>query len=418
MAHILFLSYFFTPDSLSTASLMSELAQDLRQIYGHQVTVITTTPHYNPLPESLAKQPLRPRWGQWLQESELNGIRVLHVQVAPKGSRVWTRAFDYLRFHILGTLIGWWLVNKPDILLVPSPPLTIGLQAWLLGLLQRAPYIYNVQEVYPDVAVRLGVLRNRLVIRLMEWLEIFIYDHARMITVISEWFRRALLAKDVPADKMRVISNFVDTDFMQPGTRPNEFSTAHNLDGKFVVIYAGNVGLTQSFEAMLATAQNLAHLSDLHFMIVGGGARWTWLEEELVQKKIKNVTLLSYQHRSHMQQIYGSADLCLVPMKPGMAQETFPSKIYEIMAAGQPVIVAAETDSELAWIVENAHCGWAVPPEDAPALTTAIEYAYHHRDELKQKQQQGRDYVVSHNSRHAVAQQYHQLITGILGRTR
>jgi glycosyltransferase involved in cell wall biosynthesis len=84
------------------------------------------------------------------------------------------------------------------------------------------------------------------------------------------------------------------------------------------------------------------------------------------------------------------------------------------MAAGRPVIVTAETDSELAWIVENAHCGWPVPPEDAPALTEAIEYAYHHRDELKQKQQLGRDYVVSHNSRRAVAQQYHQLITELI----
>jgi colanic acid biosynthesis glycosyl transferase WcaI len=394
---------------------MAELAQDLHKTYGHRVTVVTTTPHYNPLPEALARQPRRPRWGRWLQESELDGIQVLHVQVAPKGSRVWARAFDYLRYHGLGTLAGWWLVDKPDILLVPSPPLTIGLQAWLLSLLHRAPFIYNVQEVYPDVAVRLGVLRNRTLIRLMEWVERFVYSRARMITPISEWFRRALSTKNIPADKLRVISNFVDTDFMQPGERPNEFSTEHNLDGKFVVLYAGNVGLTQCFEDVLTAAQNLAHLTDLQFVIVGGGARWNWLEAELSRRGLANIKLLPYHHRSRMLQIYGSTDLCLVPMKAGMAQETFPSKIYEIMAAGRPVVVSAETDSELAWVVQTAGCGWAVPPDDAAALTAAVESAYRQRDELQRKGQQGREYVVTHNSRQAVAQQYHRLIAEILG---
>jgi colanic acid biosynthesis glycosyl transferase WcaI len=415
VAHVLLVSYFFTPDSLSTAALMAELAQDLHNTYGHKVTVVTTTPHYNPLPEALARQPLRPRWGRWLQESELDGIRVLHVQVAPKGSRVWARAFDYLRYHGLGTLAGWRLVDKPDILLVPSPPLTIGLQAWLLSLLHRAPFIYNVQEVYPDVAVRLGVLHNRTLIQLMEWVERFIYSRARMVTPISEWFCRTLSIKNIPAGKLRIISNFVDTDFMRPGDRLNEFSTEHDLDGKFVVLYAGNIGLTQCFEDVLTAAQNLAHLADLQFVIVGGGARRTWLEAELARRGIANVKLLPFYPQSRVPQIYSSSDLCLVPMKAGMAQQTFPSKIYTIMAAARPAIVSAETDSELAWVVQTAGCGWAVPPEDAAALTAAIEAAYRQRGELQNKGRQGREYVISHHSRQAVARQYHQLISEILG---
>ena len=218
MAHILFVSYFFAPDSLSTAVLMAELAQDL-QSQGHQITVVTTTPHYNLEAEALAQQPLWRRWGRWLQESDLNGIRVFHVQVAPKGSRVWSRAFDYVRYHGLGTLAGWLLVEKPDVIFAPSPPLTIGVHAWLLGLLHRVPFIYNVQEIYPDVAVKLGVLRNPTVIWLMERMAGFIYNRAAKVSVISEWFRRTLQAKKVPYDKLIVIPNFVDTDFLQPGER-------------------------------------------------------------------------------------------------------------------------------------------------------------------------------------------------------
>jgi colanic acid biosynthesis glycosyl transferase WcaI len=414
MAHILFVSYFFTPDNLSTAVLMAELAQDL-QALGHRITVVTTTPHYNLTPEALAQQPLRPRWGRWLQESELHGIRVLHVQVAPKGSRVWARAFDYVRYHGIGTLAGWLLVKKPDVLLAPSPPLTIGVHAWLLSLWHRAPFVYNVQEIYPDVAVRLGMLRNRQIIRAMAWLEIFVYRRSRVITVISEWFRRALVAKGVPTDAVRVIPNFVDTALMQPGERPNAFSTAHNLDGKFVVLYAGNIGLTQDFASVLTAAHNVMHLSDMHFVMVGGGARWAWLQDQLRQRNLKHVTLLPHLHHSRTPPMYAASDLCLVPMKPGMAQETFPSKIYTIMAVARPVIVASEADSELSWLVETVDCGWAIPPADAEALTTALAYAYHHRAEMQRKGQRGREYVVTHRSRQAIAQQYHNLISELTG---
>jgi colanic acid biosynthesis glycosyl transferase WcaI len=210
----------------------------------------------------------------------------------------------------------------------------------------------------------------------------------------------------------------VDTDFVQPGNRRNDFSSAHGLDNRFVVLYAGNVGLTQSFETILAAAQNLARLPDLHFMVVGGGARWAWLKEELARRGATNITLLPYQPRALVPHSYASSDLCLVPLKRGTAQETFPSKVYTIMAAGRPVLASTDADSELAWVVGQADCGWAVPSDDAEALAAAIEYAYHHRAESQQRGRRGRDYVVAHHSRQAIAQQYHNLISEVLSQSR
>lgn len=412
MAHILFVSYFFTPDSLSTAVLMADLAQELEAL-GHRVTVITTTPHYNLEAEALAKQPLRRKWGRWLQESRLGGIRVLHVQVAPKGSRLWLRALDYLRYHLIGLLAGIFLARDVDLVFAPSPPLTIGVHAWLLALWHRVPFVYNVQEIYPDIAVKLGVLRNPAAIRALERLERFVYARSARVAVISEWFRRTLLAKGVPADKLAVIPNFVDTEFVHPRPRRNAFSAAHGLDGKFVALYAGNIGLTQGFETVVEAARRAQAVPGLHFLIVGGGAQFGWLEEQIALHRLDNVTLLPHQPRSAVPDLYASADLCLVPMKAATAHDTFPSKIYTIMAAGRPALVAAEPDTELAWLVETSGCGWAIPPGDAHALTGALLEAMLQPGVAQRRGTRGRAYVEQQHARFAVARRYGDLFASL-----
>lgn len=411
---ILLLSLVFSPDSVSTSVLMTELAQELKK-QGHHLTVLTTTPHYNVEPEARQRQPLHRRWGGLLYQSQVDGIPVYHASIPVKGSRVGARLLDYLRFHAISTAAGLTVARDYDVILAPSPPLTIGLSAWILSLLRRVPFIYNVQEIYPDVAVSLGLLRSRPLIKLLEGLERFIYGRSTHISVISEWFRRRLQAKGVPADKLVVIPNFVDTDFMQPGPRLNPFSRTHRLDGKFVVLYAGNIGLTQGFETILAAADHLADQPAVQFVIVGDGTRRDWLAGQLAAQPRPNVTLLPYQPRSLVPHIYASSHLCLVPLKRGTAQETFPSKIYTIMAAGRPVIASADPDSELAWVVEAANCGWAVPPDEAAALAQAVRHAYQDQSTLRQKGQNGRHYVTAHHSRRAVALQYHALVQRLAG---
>jgi colanic acid biosynthesis glycosyl transferase WcaI len=392
---------------------MTELALELRK-FGHDITVLTTTPHYNVDPEARARQPLVRELGGLLYRSDCEGIPVYHASIPVKGSRVGARLLDYARFHAISTLAGLILIGRPDVILAPSPPLTIGLSAWALSLARRAPFIYNVQEIYPDVAVSLGVLKNRHMIQAIESLERFIYARSRTVTVISEWFRRRLLTKGVPTEKLRMIPNFVDTDFMRPGLRHNGFSSAHGLDDQFVVLYAGNIGLTQGLETILAAAQRLTHQSDLRFVIVGDGTRRGWLEDKLDREQLTNVMLLPYQPRSVVPQIYASSDICLVPLKRGTAQETFPSKIYTIMAAGRPIVASADPDSELAWVVQEADCGWVVPPDDPVSLAEMLAATYERRTELASRGQNGRDYVMAHHSRRAVAAQYDSLIREVV----
>jgi colanic acid biosynthesis glycosyl transferase WcaI len=409
MSRVLLLSLVFAPDGVSTSVLMTELAQELKQC-GHEVTVLTTTPHYNADPEARARQPLAKRWGGLLYYSTLDGIPVYHASIPEKGSRVGARLLDYARFHLISTIAGLTTVGKYDVILAPSPPLTIGLSAWVLRLLRGTPFIYNVQEIYPDIAVSLGMLENRRVIRLLEMVERFIYQRAHIITVISERFRQQLLKKGVPEQKLQVIPNFVDTEFVRPGPRDNAFSARYGLNDNFVVLYAGNIGLTQGFETILAAARKVQHIGDIRFLIVGDGTRRSWLQAQLEHGDHSNVTLLPYQPRSTVPDIYATGDVCLVPLKRGTAQGTFPSKVYTIMAAARPVIASADADSELAYLVERADCGWITPPDDATALADAIRISHRERNAREQKRQSGYEYVHRYHSREAVARQYDRLL--------
>lgn len=409
---VLLLTLIFSPDGVSTAVILTELARRLK-LLGHDVIVVTTTPHYNKDVEALAAQPLKRKWGPFLYESDCQGIPVYHARVQAKGRRIVTRLFDYLQFHAISTLAGLRLGGDYQVVLAPSPPLTIGLSAALLAALRRVPFVYNVQEIYPDIAVRLGVLKRRSLIRALEWLERFIYSRAEVIVVISERFRQRLLGKGVPSSKLRVIPNFVDVHFIQPAERRNSFSQEHNLDQRFVVLYSGNIGLTQDFETILETTQILTDLPDICFLIVGDGARRDWLAERISQVGLSNVRLLPYQPRGVVPQLYASSDVCLVPLRRGTAHDTFPSKIYTIMAAARPAIASADPDSELAWVVQQAQCGLNVAPSDPWALAEAVRTTYFGRDRLSEMGRRGRDYVVRNHSPEMIARQYHELLLAV-----
>lgn len=413
MAKVLLYTLVFPPDSVSTSLLFGDIVKELKKL-GHDITVLTTTPHYNKEQEALTLQPMHKKWAGLIYKSDYFGIPVYHVSMSSKGSSISSRLLNYTRFHIISSITGLIITRRYDIILTPSPPLTIGFNAWLLGLKRNVPFIYNVQEIYPDVAIKLGVLCNSRVIRAIECLERFIYNRARVLVVISDSFHFRLLTKGAPAEKLSVIPNFVDTEFIKPGSKNNAFAHIYGLHNQFVVLYAGNIGLTQSFETIIAAAGNLRHLPNLRFLIIGNGTRQAWLKKELEKQRLSNITLLPYQPHRIVPQIYSSSNICLVPLKRDTALDTFPSKIYTIMAAGRPAIVSADNDSELTSIVKRAYCGLVVPPENIGALINSITYAYHHQDKLYKMGNNGRNYVVTHHTRQAIGLQYHKLINKIV----
>jgi colanic acid biosynthesis glycosyl transferase WcaI len=413
-ARVLLHTLVFSPDSVSTAYLMTDLVRQLKKL-GHPVTVLTTTPHYNMDAASLARQPMSKVWGGLLYRSEMDGVTIWHVKMPLKGERVGARMLDYLRFHVVSLLFGVIRLSAYDIVIAPSPPLSIGVVGWLLALRRRAPFVYNVQEIYPDFAINQGLMNNPTLIKAMQWLERFVYGRSKRVVPISEWFSRIIREREVVDEKLTVIPNFVDTELYRPLPRSNAFSEAHGLSKDFVVLYGGNIGLSQDWESMLYAAKTLAHLP-IKFVVVGDGAKGKWLENEIKAQGLeKNVLMLGYQSRETMPLINAASDIGTIPMKTDTTTDTFPSKIYTILACARSVIVSADADSELNWLITQARCGRVVVPDDPQAYADAVLKAYEDRETLPAEGQRGRLFIEREYSKEVVAQKYDRLIQELVG---
>jgi colanic acid biosynthesis glycosyl transferase WcaI len=413
MAKIVFLSLVFPPDSVSTAQIMGNLAEDLLQ-KGHTVQVLTTTPHYNRDLEAESIQPRMKYWGKLLQRSSYKGITVYHVLMPQKGSSIPARLLAWSGFHALSTISGLFAISKPDVYIVPSPPLTIGLSAWILKLILGVPFIYNVQEIYPDYAISLGAIRNKWLIRLLYKLESFVYREAKAITVIAPHMGQKISEKGVPANKIKVIPNFVDVDELQPLTKDNNFSRKHNIHDKFVISYAGNMGPAQGLETFIDTAILLQEHTNVHFMMMGDGMLRKSLERRIEELRLPNFSFLPYQPYSLIPQIYAASDICLVPQEAKIASVAVPSKIYRIMSCARPVIAITNTGSDLADLVIKSGCGMIIPPDSPEQLANTILSSIKDISQLQIMGLAGRKHVVQYYSRQAISQQYHNLVDSLI----
>jgi colanic acid biosynthesis glycosyl transferase WcaI len=379
------------------------------------VKVLTTTPHYNVTPSALRDQPLKRRWAGLFHQSDFDGTTVWHVSIGKKGQKVAARIFDYIRFHFLSLVVGALFVGRYEIVLSPSPPLSIGVSAWLLGLMRRAPSVYNVQEIFPDFLIRQGLIRNAWLISAVKRLEKFVYRASRKVVVISPWFAKIIATRGVGPGKLLVIPNFVNTDLYRPLPRDNEFARRHHLNHEFTILYAGNIGLSLDLELVLDAAAKLDDLA-VRFVFVGDGVRANWLADEISSRQLRNVVYLGYQPQEVAHLIYPSCDLAMIPMKAGTTTDTFPSKVYTILASGKPVLVSADSASELHWMVREWRCGRVVKPEDRTEFVEAVRHAYLEHSVLAQEGEAGRIQVVAKYSKEAVGAQYDRLIAEVLAR--
>lgn len=405
MPRVLILSLLFPPDNVSTAHIMGDLAVDLRDA-GYDVQVVTSTPHYNRDADAESRQPLA-RSGFLFSRSSFHGIPVIHARVGKKSRSVLRRLLSWCGFHLLTTAVAL-RGPRPDVILCPSPPPTIALTAWVIGLRHRAPFIYNVQEIYPDIAISLGAVRNRALIAALFALERFIYRKAAAVTVIGPGLESNLLAKGVPKAKLHVIPNFVDLDLFTPQARENAFAREHGLGAKFVVSYAGNMGPAQGLETFIDAAALLRDESGIVFLMIGDGI----LRDDLRARAraLPNLIFLDHQPLSLVPSIYAASDMNLVPLAAGAGANSIPSKVYRIMAAERPILACADADSELARLVHAAACGEVVPPGDAPALAETVRRAARETEQGRAMGRRGREYVLQHYARKNVTRRYAELI--------
>ncbi|MFQ5914695.1 MAG: glycosyltransferase family 4 protein [Nitrospinota bacterium] len=344
----------FPPEIRSAAHIFHGLAQELRR-RGHDVVVITKVPrHYV---ESGEAANAAPGW------EEVDGVRTLRVKGFPHGSHHPVfRAADHL-------VMGWtfWRASRTwpeaDVLLVYSPPLPLSGAGAKYQRRFGAPMVLNVQDLYPQTAIDLGLLRNRMAVSIAERMERRAYQEAARIVVHSRGNRAYLLEnKSVPPDKVRVIYNWVDTEAIRPGPRENGFRAEHGLGEQFVVSYAGLMGYAQDLGLVIECAALMEADEDVLFLLVGEGVLERRWKKMVSESGLRNVRFLPMQSRERYAQLLTASDVCLVPLYGALKTPVVPGKLNSIMASGRPAIAIADPGGDAPKLVEESGGGVNVPP--------------------------------------------------------
>jgi colanic acid biosynthesis glycosyl transferase WcaI len=398
----------FAPDVAPTGAVITRIVEELAE-RGHRLEVLTALPWYR-------DHKIEPGYeGRLIRHEDTPWGRVTMLHPFPTSDKrnILGRALSFAGFSTVGAVAGV-RGGRVDGVLAVSPPLTLGLTGLAIARARKAPYVFNLQDVFPDVVIELGVLSNKQAIAAARRLERFCYRHADAVTVLSDDLRDNVSARVDDTSKVRVIPNFVDTERIRPQEAENSYRREYGLEGKIVVMYAGNVGFSQSLDLILEAASALAYEEDVVFVINGQGAR----REELEQKArgIQNVRFVDLQPIERLPEVLAAGDIHLVPLKRGLARSSVPSKTYSILAAGRPLVASVDEGSEVARIVERAGAGISVPPEDAEAMTKAIRSLLDSPDAMHQMGASGRSFVEGWASPAAVAESYETLFLELAAR--
>lgn len=415
--NLLVLCPHYAPDVAPTGEVMTQIAEQLAA-RGHRLHLVTSLPWYrtNAIDDGWTGKAVRH------EDTEWGRITRVHPFPADK-TNIPARALAFGGFTALAAQQAMRSRIRPDLVLAMSPPLTLGLAAWSVARRFRVPFVFNIQDVFPDVAIEVGAISNPKVIRSAFALERETYLRADAVTVLSDDLRDNVVNKIAgrrsPAgdpEKVRVIPNFIDTDWIRPGPRENAYRREFDLEGRTVVMYAGNVGFSQSLDLVLAAATHLADDPDVVFVINGGGSALDELRRSAAG--LDNVRFVGMQPKERLPEVVAAADLHVVPLRTGLARSSVPSKLYTILASGRPVVASVDAGTEVARTVEAAGAGLAVPPDDAEAFTKAIQRLVHQPEDREVMGAAGRRFVESWASPAAVAAAYEDLFDELVAARR
>ena len=368
--HILIYSYNYHPEPIGIAPLMTELAEGLVK-RGHKVRVITGMPNY---PQRQIYDGYR---GKWYLTEQKNGVTIQrsYLRIKSKPNLV-DRLLLELSF-VFTSLPQAFKGRRPDAIILTVPPLLITLPATILGWLYNCPVVLNVQDILPEAAVRIGLLKNKWMIRTLTSVEKFAYRTAHSISVIADGFRENLVDKGVPINKIVCIPNWVNVNFIRPLPKEkNSWISSHQLDGKFVVLYSGNIALTQGLEIVIEAAVCLRYIKEIVFVIVGESIALERLQEYCLLNGADNVLLLPLQPREKLPEMLAASDVGLIVQKRNVISFNMPSKIPLLLASGRPIVGSVPVTGTAAKAIQLSGGGIIVEPESPDAMAAAVHNLY------------------------------------------
>ena len=394
----------FEPDMAPTGVVMTRIVHELAA-RGHELHVVTSLPWYR-------KHQVETGWAGalWrIEKTTWGSISRVQPFAGQTKSNLVRRAVGFILFsYFVGLRAlfagGFW--RRADGVLAMSPPLTLGLIGWHTKLFRGGKLVFNIQDVFPDAAVETGAISNQRIIAAASWLERVSYQRSDSVVLLSDDLANNVQRKlDQKFHKrIRVIPNFVDTQAIVPMSRLTNYRRELGVDESLVVMYAGNVGFSQSLELMIEAARVLPNVI---FVINGEGAARKSLEAKA--HALSNVRFGDYQDASRLSEVLATGDLHVVPLRRGLGSVSVPSKTYSILAAGRPICAAIDLDTEVPRILAAANAGVCVEPDNQAAFVSAIAAMISDRKSLEEMGASGRKWVEGHASPQSIAQRYEAL---------
>ena len=395
---LLVLNQYYWPGVEATAQLLTELCEALAEEY--EVEVVTGVLHGH------EDDP---------RELERNNVRIVRVSsTSYERSELVHRAANY--FSYLGSALSYVLkAPAPDLVICMTDPPIVGDLGVIVGRRFDAPVLVISQDVFPEIATELGRLGNPAVVAVLRGLVGAYLRRADRIVAIGETMRERLEAKGASPERVRVIPNWVDTTAITPQPRENQWAERHGLVSKFVVMHSGNVGHAQDLDSLVRAATFLRDLDDLRIVIAGFGARHAEMVALARRLEVGDlVRFFDYQPRDRLPLSLSSADLHVVGLAKGLAGYVVPSRLYGILSAARPVVVAADEESETARIVAEVGCGLVIPPGRPELLARTIRAAREGAYDLAEMGERGRLYVEREADRSVAMARYRAVVADLL----
>ena len=406
---ILIITEYFPPEIGAGSNRAYDLAKHWAS-FGAKITVLTGFPDY---PDGV--RPINYRGLKFLREKkdDVEIIRTLTYSVPNIG--FFRRILSYLLFLFSSIVQGTKAVGTQDIIIATSPPFFVGISGYVISRLKNIPFIFEVRDLWPESIVQLGQLKNKLLINILEKIEIFLYKKAIHIVPVADSSVEILISKKVAPDKITVIKNGVNVEEITPLLEDRNLKFQLGLSNKFIVSYFGTVGLSHALETVVETAKIAVNISDIFFLFIGNGAEKQNLLEKAQKLNLNNTIFLDSVEREQLARYYSITDVQIVSLKNiDLFRKVIPSKIFEIMSYEKPILISV--DGEARKIVEESNSGLYVVPENAINLFEKIVLLKNKPELCAAMAKNGRNFVKNNFNRKKLALDYFNLIEKILSK--
>ena len=397
---VLYVSQYYPPEACAPAARVDGFTREWAR-NGADVGVLTGFPNH---PEGILHRDYQRPWRRGFMREERDGVKVYRTWLYPSANRkLWGRGLNFTSFAVSAAAAGPWVAPRNGVVIATSPQILVGVSGWAVGTLRFLPWVFEVRDLWPESLVGVGqASADSLLYRSVARVAKFLYRHATHIVVDGEWKRRHLIHQGVEENRITVIRNGIEDDFCPDPTSSSALSARLEvrkelgLRDEFILLYAGTLGMAHGLETILHAAERLRDRHDIKFILLGAGAERAQLCQLLEGLRLANVRLLEKQPRERIPASLAAADACLVPLRnKAVFKSAIPSKMFEAMAAGRPVILSVEGEAKE--ILLSSQAGLAIPPENPGAMVDAI---------LKLRNEPSLCQFLGRNGRHAVLGKY------------